>query len=193
MPNQPRLWVVRHGETEWSRSGQYTGLTDMPLTPDGEAQSRVVGQKLANFGIEFNLVLTSPLGRARSTAELAGFAGAEVVREAHEWDYGDYEGIESNEIRRRTPSYVIWDDGVPNGELLDDVAARADAVIERVRTELDDDGHALLFTHGHFSRVVAARWLGLPADRGRHFVLGTAQVSRLGWDKKTPVIEAWGL
>lgn len=193
MTNRPTLWLVRHGETEWSRSGQYTGLTDLPLLPEGEEQAKAAGRTLAAAGVDFDLVLSSPLQRAWRTAELAGFADVERVPSAHEWDYGDYEGVRSADVRVQNPAYRIWNDGVPGGEPLAEVAARADGIIERVRTELGDGRNAILFSHGHFSRVVVARWLGLPADTGRHFLLGTAKVSQLGWDKTTPAVQAWGL
>ncbi|MGJ9403627.1 histidine phosphatase family protein [Arthrobacter sp. KK5.5] len=192
----PRLWLVRHGETEWSRSGQYTGLTDLPLTAEGEVQALETGRKLAavrEAGTNFGLVMTSPLQRARRTAELAGFPDADQVPWAHEWDYGDYEGVNSADVRAEDPAYLIWDNGVPNGETLEQVGARADSVIDRVRTELHSGGDALLVSHGHFSRVLTARWLGLDASYGRHFVLGTAQLCRLGWDKRSPAVEAWGI
>ncbi|WP_427015857.1 histidine phosphatase family protein [Pseudarthrobacter sp. P1] len=190
----PKLWLLRHGETEWSRSGQYTGLTDLPLTAEGEEQARSARSALA--GVDFDLVLTSPLQRARTTAGLAGFPDALVEPSAVEWNYGDYEGINSAEVREQNPGYLIWDDGVPNGETLAQVAARADSIVERVRRPQPDGtvvGNALLVAHGHFLRVLSARWLGLDAGEGRHFLLGTAKVCTLGWDKKTPAIEAWGL
>ncbi len=196
MTELPRLWLVRHGETEWSRCGQYTGLTDLPLTPLGEEQARSAGEKLAAIqeaGTSFDLIMTSPSQRASHTAELAGFPDAEAVDYAHEWDYGDYEGVRSAEVRERNPSYLIWDDGVPAGETIEQVGVRAERIVQRVRTELADGGNAVLFSHGHFSRILAATWLGLGAGQGRHFLLGTAEVCRLGWDKKTPAIEAWGL
>lgn len=196
MDELPRLWLVRHGETEWSRSGQYTGLTDLPLTSPGEEQARRAGRTLEGIragGTEFQLVMTSPLRRARHTAELAGFPEAEPVEFAHEWDYGDYEGVRSADVRAQDPGYLIWDQGVPGGETIEQVGARAGRIVQRVRTELAGGGNAVLFSHGHFSRILAAVWLGLGPRQGRHFVLGTAQVCRLGWDKKTPAIEAWGL
>lgn len=196
MSELPRLWLVRHGETEWSRSGQYTGLTDLPLTPHGEDQARKAGETLTAIraaGTEFSLVMTSPLHRARHTAELAGFPGAEPVADAHEWDYGDYEGIRSADIRAKDPGYLIWDQGVTGGETIEQVGVRAEHIVQRVRTELAGGGNAILFSHGHFSRILAATWLGLDARQGRHFLLGTAEVCRLGWDKKTPAVEAWGL
>lgn len=144
-------------------------------------------------GEAFDLVLTSPLLRARRTAELAGFAQAQVVPGAHEWDYGDYEGVKSASIREKDPSYLIWTHGVPNGETLATVADRADRIIADVRERLAGGGNALLVSHGHFSRIVTARWLGLAPENGAHFMLGTAKVCTLGWDKKTPAVEAWGL
>ncbi|WP_417220098.1 histidine phosphatase family protein [Arthrobacter sp.] len=196
MSDLPRLWLVRHGETEWSRSGQYTGLTDLPLTGHGEDQARRAGETLAairNAGTVFDLALTSPLLRARRTAELSGFPDAEPVDDAHEWDYGDYEGVRSADIRAKDPGYLIWDQGVPGGEAIEQVGARAERIVQRVRTELAGGGNAILFSHGHFSRILAATWLGLGAGQGRHFLLGTAGICRMGWDKKTPAVEAWGL
>lgn len=198
----PRLWLLRHGETEWSRSGRYTGLTDLPLTPNGEEQALSARPALA--GVGFDLVLSSPSQRARRTAELAGFPEAAVEPLAHEWDYGDYEGVDSAEVRRSRPGYLIWQDGVPGGETLDQVSARADAVIARVLSPQPAGPEAsfsagkvveqaLLVAHGHFLRVLTARWLDLPATEGRHFLLGTAKVCTLGWDKRTPAIEQWGL
>ncbi len=194
IPGGPKLWLLRHGETEWSRSGQYTGLTDIPLTDEGEGQARSARKALA--GVDLDLVLTSPLQRAHKTAILAGYPDAEVEPNAVEWDYGDYEGIDSAVVRAENPGYLIWDSGVPNGELLESVAARADKIVERVRAVTRADGaqaNVLLVAHGHFLRILTARWLGLPAGEGRHFMLGTAKVCTLGWDKKTPAVEQWGL
>lgn len=194
VPGGPKLWLLRHGETEWSRSGQYTGLTDLPLTEVGEAQAR--SAQAAVSDVDFDLVLTSPLQRAHLTATLAGFPAAEVEPNAVEWDYGDYEGINSAVVRADNPGYLIWDNGVPNGETLEEVAARADRIVARVRAVQRADGtpaNILLVAHGHFLRILTARWLGLPAGEGRHFVLGTAKVCTLGWDKKTPAVEQWGL
>lgn len=194
VPGGPKLWLLRHGETEWSRSGQYTGLTDLPLTDEGEEQARSARPALA--GTNFDLVLTSPLQRARRTAELAGFPEALVEPNAVEWDYGDYEGINSAVVRAENPGYLIWDDGVPNGETLAQVSARADAIVARARGPLPDGSkpaNVLLVAHGHFLRILTARWLGLDASEGRHFLLGTAKVCTLGWDKNTPAVEQWGL
>lgn len=194
VPGGPRLWLLRHGETEWSRSGQYTGLTDLPLTQAGEAQARSAQAALS--GVDFDLVLTSPLQRAHRTAVLAGFPDAVVEPNAVEWDYGDYEGIDSAVVRAENPGYLIWEDGVPNGEELESVAVRADKIVQRARAVTRADGvpaNVLLVAHGHFLRILTARWLHLPAGEGRHFVLGTAKVCTLGWDKKTPAVEQWGL
>ena len=191
----PVLWLLRHGETEWSRDHRYTGLADLELTPAGVQQARDAAAKLA--GVRFHTVLTSPLARARRTAELAGYPEAEVVAEAHEWDYGDYEGLQSAAIRAKDPSYLIWTHGVRGGESLQEVADRADHVIAKVldgtSSEPSGPRQVLLVAHGHFLRVLAARWLGLEAIEGRHFVLDTAAVCRLGWDKKTPAIAGWNL
>ncbi|AJT42268.1 histidine phosphatase family protein [Psychromicrobium lacuslunae] len=194
----PKLWLLRHGETEWSRSGQYTGLTDLPLTERGEEQARSARPALA--AVNFDLVLSSPLQRARRTAELAGYPQAELEPLAHEWDYGEYEGVNSAQVRQERPGYLIWKDGVPGGETIDQVAARADAVIARVISPQTDGPcagevvrDALLVAHGHFLRILTARWLELDAREGKHFVLGTAKVCTLGWDKHTPAIEQWGL
>ncbi|MDP5226856.1 MULTISPECIES: histidine phosphatase family protein [Arthrobacter] len=185
----PHLWLLRHGETEWSRSGQYTGRTDLPLTEEGERQALRAGEVLR--GVQFRQVLTSPLQRARRTAELAGFPGAEREPDAMEWDYGDYEGVDSADVRAKNPSYLIWDDGVPNGETIREVAARADRIVERVRA--GGAGNVLVVAHGHFCRILTARWLDLDPGEGRHFLLGTARVCTLGWDKRTPAVMSWGL
>ncbi|WP_049759033.1 histidine phosphatase family protein [Renibacterium salmoninarum] len=194
----PKLWLLRHGETAWSKSGQYTGLTDLPLTEHGEEQA--VSARPALTGVDFDLVLSSPSQRARRTAELAGFADAVVEPLAHEWDYGDYEGVLSAQVRKDRPGYLIWNDGVPAGETIEQVAARADAVIARILSPQTEGPHAgevveneLLVAHGHFLRILTARWLELAPIEGRHFVLGTAKVCTLGWDKRTPAIEQWGL
>jgi probable phosphoglycerate mutase len=185
----PRLWLLRHGETEWSRSGQYTGPTDLPLTPAGEEQAEGAIPKLA--GDDFDLVLTSPLQRAQRTAALVGYPDAEVAPDAVEWDYGEYEGRRSADVRKENPDYLIWTHGVIGGETIDQVAARADRIIARVKGL--PRGNVLLVAHGHFLRILAARWLGLAPIEGRHFVLGTAAVCTLGWDKRTPAIERWSL
>lgn len=197
----PKLWFLRHGETEWSRDGRYTGLTDLPLTQHGEEQALAAREHFQ--GVDFDLVVTSPLQRAVRTAELAGFPDAEVLPYAHEWDYGDNEGRSSAKVREENPGYLIWNDGVPNGETLDQVSARADRVVARVQAgcgtpaDRNPDAkpveNALLVAHGHFLRIVAARWLQFGGIEGRRFVLGTAAVCALGWDKSTPAIVHWNL
>jgi broad specificity phosphatase PhoE len=186
---RPQLWIMRHGETEWSKSGQYTGLTDLPLTVEGEQQA-VEARKVLD-AVDFDLVLTSPLRRARRTAELAGYPDAQHEPLSVEWNYGDYEGISSDLIRKDNPDYLIWTHGVPNGETLDEVAARADNIVARVlESGLDN---VLIVAHGHFSRILTSRWLEIPPAEGRHFILVTAKVFTLGWDKMTPAIVRWGL
>ena len=183
------LWLVRHGETEWSRSGAHTGRTDIALTEAGKKQARAIGSRLA--GREFALVLTSPLERARDTCALAGFGEqAGVEPNLREWDYGDYEGRTTADIRIGRPEWYLWRDGVPGGESIDDVAARAQAVIERAAAA---GGDVLLFSHGHLLRILAACWLELPPDAGRVLALGTASISTLGYERETRVITRWNL
>lgn len=193
IPACPSLWLLRHGQTEWSKSGQYTGRTDLELTETGVRQAREAGERIRQMGLSFDLVLSSPMVRARRTAELAGLGEPEIVEDAREWDYGDYEGLRSADLRKENPSYVLWDSGVPNGETLAEVGARADRIIERVRTEVPEGGSAVLVAHGHFSRIIAARWIGLAPVHGRNFLLDTARFCHLGWDKRDPAIEGWGL
>ncbi|GAA1350001.1 histidine phosphatase family protein [Falsarthrobacter nasiphocae] len=192
-PVLPTLWLLRHGETEWSASGQYTGRTDLELTEHGREQAAAAGERLAERGVTFDLVMSSPRRRARETAALAGLGTPEIVDDAQEWDYGDYEGLCSADLRLKDPSYVLWDSGVPNGETLAEVGARADRIVERVRRELAGGGSAILVSHGHFSRILAARWLGLDPIHGRNFLLGTARLCELGWDKRDPAVVGWGL
>jgi probable phosphoglycerate mutase len=183
------LWLVRHGETEWSLSGAHTGRTDIALTAAGKEQARALGRRLA--GREFALVLTSPLSRARETCALAGFAEqARVEPDLREWDYGAYEGRTTPQIRAERPEWCLWRDGVPDGEALGGVAARAQAVIGKAAAA---DGDALLFSHGHLLRILAACWLGLPPDAGRLLALGTASLGTLGYERETRVITRWNL
>jgi len=185
----PELWLVRHGETEWSLSGAHTGRTDIPLTAAGRAQAAAIGRLLA--GRRFALVLSSPLGRARDTCGLAGFGDvARVDPDLREWDYGEYEGRTTNEIHQKNPQWSLWKDGVPGGETADQVAARAEAVITRASAV---EGDVALFAHGHLLRVLAARWLGLEPAAGRLFALGTASISTLGYERETRVITRWNL
>jgi broad specificity phosphatase PhoE len=181
------LWLIRHGETEWSRSGQHTGRTDIPLTAQGERQAALLGRRLA--GRKFALVLTSPLGRARETCRLAGYGGvARDEPDVVEWDYGAYEGRTTAEIREEVPGWIIWKGGVRGGESADEVGARCDRVIAR---GADVDGDVALFAHGHVLRILAARWLGLPAVGGRHLALDTASLSVLGHEHEARVIRSW--
>lgn len=182
-----RLTVVRHGETEWSRDGRHTGRTDLPLTDAGRTVAAKLAQALGDR--TYALVLTSPMARARDTAAIAGFPDAAVDDDLREWDYGDYEGRTTAEIRTSGKAdWLLWDDGVPNGETLAEVAARADRVIERVRA-LDSD--VLAFAHGHFLRVLASRWLDVDPGFGRHLMLSPATLSILAWEHHVPAIEAW--
>jgi broad specificity phosphatase PhoE len=183
----PRAFLVRHGATEWSETGQHTGRTDIPLTDDGREQAKRLGARLARE--QFALVLVSPLVRARETARLAGFGdGAEVDADLAEWDYGDYDGRTAAEIRQERPGWTPWLGGFPGGETLDGVAARADRVVARVRAA---DGDVALFAHGHILRVIAARWLEQPPLEASRYYLATASLSVLAWERGTPVIERW--
>jgi probable phosphoglycerate mutase len=182
------LWLVRHGATDWSESGRHTGRTDVPLTTEGEAGARKVASALS--GRQFALVLTSPLQRARRTAELSGFPAAEIDDDLREWDYGDYEGITTAEIRDKVPGWTVWTHPCPDGESADQVAARLDRVVERVRSVAGD---ALVFGHGHALRALTARWLGEPVAAGRLYRLDTATVSQLGYERDQAVIQAWNV
>jgi broad specificity phosphatase PhoE len=181
-----QVYLVRHGETDWSRTGRHTGLTDVPLTDTGRAQARAIAERLR--GHAFALVLSSPSSRALDTARLAGYDDVEVDPDLHEWDYGRYEGLTTPQIREQAQDWTIWTGALPGGETAEEVAARADRVIDRVRAL---DGDAALFAHGHFLRVLAARWVDLAPSEGRHLALATATVSVLGWEREAPVIEHW--
>jgi probable phosphoglycerate mutase len=185
----PIVCLARHGETAWSLSGQHTGLTDLPLTQRGEFNARSLSERLK--GMRFAAVFTSPLQRAARTCELAGFGTqAEVDRGLLEWDYGRYEGRRTVDIHKERPDWDLFRDGCPGGESPDEVGARADRVISRVRSI---DGDVLLFSSGHFLRVFAARWLGLEPAAGRFFLLSTASLSALGYEhnRSQPVIQFW--
>jgi broad specificity phosphatase PhoE len=186
--NEPQIiYLARHGETAWSLTGQHTGLTDLPLTERGECNARRLGGRLQ--GLEFARVFTSPLRRASRTCELAGFGErAEVDRDLVEWNYGDYEGLRKVEIRARRPDWELFRDGVPGGESIKEIGARADRVLSRVRSI---EGHVLLFSSGHFLRVLAARWIGLKTENGRNFLLGTASLSSLTYEHDDPAIGTW--
>jgi broad specificity phosphatase PhoE len=185
----PVIYLARHGETAWSLSGQHTGLTDLPLTERGEGNARRLGERLT--GLAFAKVFTSPLQRAARTCELAGFgAVAEIDRDLMEWNYGDYEGRRTVEIHAERRDWQLFRDGCPGGESPDQVGARADRVVSRVRAV---QGDVLLFSSGHFLRVFAARWLGLEPAGGRYFLLSTASLSTLGYEHNLsePVIRLW--
>lgn len=186
MPDVPEVWLVRHGETEWSASGRHTSRTDVMLTESGREAARSVAARLR--ATAFDRVLTSPLGRARRTAELAGWADAEVVDDLREWDYGTYEGSTTAHIRESVPGWSVWTHETPGGESADDVGRRLDRVVEMLRRE---DGRVLVFGHGHSLRVLAARWLGQPATAGRLYRLDTTTVSVLGYEHGTSVLRSW--
>jgi broad specificity phosphatase PhoE len=184
---QPEVVLVRHGETEWTREGKHTGRTDIPLTERGRQQAQAVGAALQ--GRRFALVLTSPLARALETCRLAGFGDvAEQRDELREWDYGAHEGRTTIEIRKEVPGWTLWRDGVPDGETIQEVAARVDRVIAELRSI---QGDALLFAHGHVLRVLAARWLGLEPEAGALFALDPASISTLGYERETSVLRLW--
>jgi probable phosphoglycerate mutase len=181
------VWLVRHGETEWSRSGRHTGRTDVPLTPEGERQAVRLGRRLA--GRAFALVLTSPLRRARETCRLAGYGAAALPDpDLLEWDYGAYEGRTTAQLREEAPGWTIWTGGVHGGESADEVGARADRVLARCAGA---GGDAALFAHGHVLRILAARWLGRPAADGRDLALDTASLSVLGHEHGHRVLRRW--
>ena len=204
MPGRPagddralgELILLRHGETGWSRDGRHTGLTDVPLTPAGEAAAAVLARVLA--GRDIRAAFTSPLQRAARTAALAGLTDAKQDPDLREWDYGGYEGVTTNQIRQQRPGWYLWRDGViPGGaghpgETAEQVAARADAVLSRV-TPLLAEGDVVLISHGHLLRVLTARWLRLGPSEGRLFRLGTGTLCTLGTEHGEPVITSWNL
>ncbi len=185
-----QLYFIRHGETEWTLSGQHTGRTDIPLTVRGEDEARELGTRLRE--VQFARVLTSPRQRARRTCELAGLGSAsEIEPDLAEWDYGDYEGQRSVDIRQGRPDWNVFRDGCPGGEMPAHVSDRADRLITRL---LALDGNVALFSHGQFGCVMAARWIGMPAIEGQHFALGAASLSILGYEPNHPkvrVIVLW--
>jgi broad specificity phosphatase PhoE len=187
-PERPPIVVIaRHGETEWSRSGRHTGRSDIPLTAAGQLEAAALKERLA--GRRFALILSSPLSRAWDTCRLAGFgAAAERTDDLLEWDYGAYEGRTKLEIQREVPGWSIWSDGVPGGERLEEVAARANRVIAR---SIEARGDVLLFAHGHVLRILSAGWLGLPAPQAHRFPLGTGSTGVLGFDGESRVLKAW--
>jgi broad specificity phosphatase PhoE len=185
----PEIVLVRHGETEWSRSGKHTGRTDVPLTEDGRTEASALGAALR--GRRFSLVLASPLSRALDTCRLAGLGDVAQLRDdLMEWDYGAYEGRTTAEIRAERSGWTLWSEGVPGGETAAEVGARADRVIAELRAA---GGDAAVFAHGHLLRVLAARWLGLEPTAGRLFALDTATISALGFEREAAVIRRWNV
>jgi broad specificity phosphatase PhoE len=185
----PIVYLARHGQTEWSRSGQHTGLTDLPLLPEGEYDAERLGARLRK--IEFAAVWTSPLIRAARTCELAGFGGvAKIDPDLVEWNYGEYEGLTNAQIQERRSGWRVFEHGCPGGETPEQVAARADRVLAQARAA---GGNVLLFSSGHFTRMLGARWLGLPPVSGELFTLATASLSGLGYEHNLnePVIQLW--
>lgn len=198
-PNtEPALVLIRHGETEWSRTGQHTGRSDIPLTQFGEQQARAAGPLIrAVLGsTEPALVVSSPRQRAWRTAELAGFAVEETDDDAAEWDYGDLEGLTSPDIRKQWPDWSVWSGPIPGGEDAAAVSARFDRLLATITARLtaaDRSGPVLVFSHGHAIRCLAARWLGDPVTWGRHFWLGTGAVCTLGYEHGYPVVLRWNV
>ncbi len=187
MPSAERIVVVRHGETEWSASGRHTSRTDLPLTVTGREQAAALARLLSGFS--FSLVACSPLRRARETRSIAGFEGAAVIDDdLREWDYGDYEGLTTAEIRARDPDWSLWRDGCPGGETPSAVYERADRALARLKRA---DGDVLVFAHGHILRVLAARWVELSAAHGARFALAAGAIGVLGHERDTQVIERW--
>lgn len=182
---------MRHGQTEWSVSGRHTGRTDLPLTPEGEAEAIAMVPHIA--GHDYDLVLTSPLQRARQTCELVGLGERAQIRDAlREWDYGDYEGLTSLQIRDGAPDWNLWTDGCPGGETPDQVSARCAQIVGELREHADQDGgDAIVFAHGHILRALAATWCELPIALGAHLLLSTAAASSIGFEHRTPAIRFW--
>ena len=179
--------LIRHGETEWSVSGQHTGRTDIPLTDTGRQQAEALGRRVAAW--TFARVLSSPMSRAVETCRLAGLGDrAELTDDLHEWDYGEYDALRTVDIRKERPGWTVWKDGAPGGETVGDVGRRADRVLEVARAA---GGDVALFGHGHMLRVIGARWIDLPPDYGARLGLSTATISVLGWERETPVIQRW--
>jgi broad specificity phosphatase PhoE len=182
-----QVWIMRHGETEWSKAGRHTGRTDLPLTDAGRASAQALAQSLG--GREFALVLVSPLGRAQETCRLAGYGTvAQVTADLREWDYGDYEGRTTADIRKERAGWYLWDNGVPNGETVEQVGARVQRVIGEILTMRGD---VALFAHGHVLRILTACWLKLNAGSGKLYALDTGKISILGYEHETRVIKKW--
>jgi probable phosphoglycerate mutase len=190
LPDSVELWLVRHGETEWSASGQHTSYTDLPLTEAGRRQAAAVRDVVGDLSPA--LVLCSPRRRAVETADLAGLRVDEITEDLTEWNYGEYEGLTTNQIREQVPDWTIFRDGVRGGETAEQVGERADRVLARAARTLPE-GPVVLIGHGHFSRVLGARWIGLPVAAGGNLLLGTAAPSLLGAQYGSPVINRWNL
>jgi len=188
LDGERHVWLVRHGETEWARLGRHTGRTDVPLTDRGRDQARALGRRLA--GHAFELVLTSPLSRAAETARICGLREVAIPDpDLMEWDYGAHEGRTTAEIRANVPGWTIWHGPWLGGETADDIGRRADRIIGRIRSS--PGGDSLVFAHGHFLRVLAARWIELEPATGGRFELATATLSIVGWERETRSIELW--
>jgi broad specificity phosphatase PhoE len=183
----PEILLARHGETAWSAAGRHTGRSDVPLTDAGREEARDLGDRLA--GRSPVLVLASPLSRALETCRLAGFGEQAQLRDdLVEWDYGEYEGLTTADIRRTAPGWTVWTQPTPGGETADAIGARCDRVVEELR---DTEGDVIVFAHGHVLRVLAARWIGLETQQGSRLVLATATLSVLGWERETQVVRMW--
>jgi broad specificity phosphatase PhoE len=186
-PLERQFYLIRHGETEWARDGRHTGRTDIPLTETGREQAGFLQPIFED--VTFETILSSPLHRALETAKLAGLSHrVELVDDLREWDYGDYEGITTAQIRQKVPDWTIWSHGCPHGESAADVGKRADRVVARLQQAT---GHVAIFSHGHFLRVLVARWIDQPPECGRHFLLGTSTLSILGFEHEYPAIKTW--
>jgi broad specificity phosphatase PhoE len=188
MATMAEIVVIRHGQTEWSAAGRHTSVTDLPLTPDGEAQAAALRPAFADHA--FAAVISSPRVRAIRTAELAGVTITDIDDDLAEWRYGEYEGITTAEIRERDPYWDLWRDGCPGGEKPDEVGARLDRVLAKARPMLDR-GDVALLGHGHALRVATARWLGQPVAAGALYLLDTATISALGFERENPVLHRW--
>jgi broad specificity phosphatase PhoE len=184
---KPTLYIIRHGETEWSLNGKHTGLTDLDLTPNGVVEAEKMRDRLK--GIKFDHVFSSPLQRAHKTCEISGLGKQAIIHKGIvEWDYGEYEGITSKEIHKTHPGWNVFEHGGPGGESVSDITKRIDDSIAEFRAL---EGNIAIFSHGHFSRAFAARWLGLTVTDGRIFILHTATLNIMGWYRERPVIELW--
>ncbi|HEY0789829.1 MAG TPA: histidine phosphatase family protein [Chthoniobacterales bacterium] len=185
--SEPQIYLIRHGETEWARDGRHTGQSDIPLTETGREQAGFLRPVFDD--VTFKAILSSPLQRSIETTRLAGLGDrVETVDDLREWDYGDYEGVTTKDIRKMVPDWTVFTHPCPNGETIVQVSARADRVIARIRNL---DGNVALFSHGHYLRVLAARWLGADPHLGRHLLLGTSTLSILSYEHGYPVIKTW--